>query len=476
MRIDPRRRVRVPLADDPRPLDEDGEVPPWGRFAAGRGGPSVAGVNALAYNYEHFELATFMELGPLGGPRVGDEAPPFMATTLAGETVMLADFRGRTVVLETGSATCPTYVKSIGAMSGLAGRFADAVFLVLYTREVHPGEHLGAHRDIADKLRAARLVAEEDRERRTILIDDLQGSAHRAYGAMPNTVHVIDGSGVVVFRAAWSDPELVEEVLRRLARGDALDGLRAAEARPSREFRERVLNRAGQQAVRDFAAARPGLRYLNTPAWDIGRPQPALLALARAGAVRGRVLDAACGTGEHALMAAGLGLDATGVDLAPNAVERAREKARSRGLLARFLVHDALRLPELGESFDTVLECGLFHSLDGENRAAYAESLRSVVVPGGRYFMLGFSDRVPDESVRRLARARAESTFAGFNDQLPGDRGPRAGLTREDIQAAFAGGWRVDSIEPATIDSNIHPDGVPAWLAAATRLPESGSC
>lgn len=435
----------------------------------------MAGVNASTYNYEHFELATLMELGALGGPRTGDEAPPFTATALAGETVRLADFRGRIVVLETGSATCPTYVKSIDAMNGLVGSFPDVAFLVLYTREIHPGERLGAHRDIADKVRAARLVAQQDGERRTILVDDLGGSAHRAYGAMPNTVHVIDGSGRVAFRAAWSDPRLVEEVLRRLARGDALDGLRA-EARPSREVHERVLNRAGQQAVRDFAAARPGLRYLGTPAWDIGRPQPALLALARAGAVRGRVLDAACGTGEHALMAAGLGLDATGVDLAPNAVERARQKAQSRGLRARFLVHDALRLPELGESFDTVLECGLFHSLDRENRAAYAESLRAVVVPGGRYLMIGFSDRVPEESVRRLARARAESTFAGFDDQLPGDRGPRLGLTRDDIETAFAGGWRIDSVEPATIDSNIHPDGVPAWLVAVTRLPESGSC
>jgi hypothetical protein len=36
-------------------------------------------------------------------------------------------------------------------------------------------------------------------------------------------------------------------------------------------------------------------------------------------------------------------------------------KARDRGLAARFLRQDARRLGELGESFDTVLDCGLFH-------------------------------------------------------------------------------------------------------------------
>src|SRR5436309_4815835 len=101
--------------------------------------------------------------------------------------------------------------------------------------------------------------------------------------------------------------------------------------------------------------------YAGRPRWDIGRPQPAFLALAEAGAIQGRVLDVGCGTGEHVLMAAGLGLDATGVDLAAAALRAAEDKARDRGSTARFLVHDARRLADLGESFDTVLDCGLVH-------------------------------------------------------------------------------------------------------------------
>jgi 2-polyprenyl-3-methyl-5-hydroxy-6-metoxy-1,4-benzoquinol methylase len=135
--------------------------------------------------------------------------------------------------------------------------------------------------------------------------------------------------------------------------------------------------------------------YAGTPPWDIGRPQPAFLALAEAGTIRGRVLDVGCGTGEHALMAASMGLEATGIDSAPAAIALAEAKARDRGLTVRFLVHDALQLASLGTQFDTVLDCGLFHVLDDDDRRTFVENLRAVIQPGGRYFMLCFSDRQP---------------------------------------------------------------------------------
>ncbi|MFI7413602.1 class I SAM-dependent methyltransferase [Streptomyces sp. NPDC049627] len=123
--------------------------------------------------------------------------------------------------------------------------------------------------------------------------------------------------------------------------------------------------------------------YVSRPPWDIGRPRRVFLALAEAGAVRGRVLDAGCGTGEHALMVARLGLDATGVDLAANALHVAENKARERDLKARFLHYDARQLAALDEQFDTVLDCGLFHIFDGDDRAAYVDGLRSVIPPRG---------------------------------------------------------------------------------------------
>lgn len=191
---------------------------------------------------------------------------------------------------------------------------------------------------------------------------------------------------------------------------------------------------------------RPDDLYATPPPWDIGRPQPAFRALADAGELRGRVLDVGCGTGEHALLAAGLGLDATGVDLAATALRTAEDKARERGHAARFVQLDAQNLGELGEVYDTVLDCGLFHLFTGDDQAAYLASLRSVLRPGGRYFMLGISDREP------------------------GVWGRVHKLTRDDLEAAFTEGWRLDSLTRATIDIATEPGGVHAWFAAATRI------
>ncbi|MFI1197387.1 class I SAM-dependent methyltransferase [Micromonospora sp. NPDC020750] len=181
-----------------------------------------------------------------------------------------------------------------------------------------------------------------------------------------------------------------------------------------------------------------------TPPWDAGLPQPAMRHLAEAGAFRGRVLEVGCGTGEHALLAAALGLPTLGIDPAPTAIETARRKARERGLQARFLVGNAFELGKPGEQFDTVLDSGLFHVFSDPERIRYADNLATVMPPEARLFLLCFSDRLP-----------------------PGN-GPRR-VSQDEIRATFATGWRVDSIEPATLENNISADEVPAWLATITR-------
>jgi 2-polyprenyl-3-methyl-5-hydroxy-6-metoxy-1,4-benzoquinol methylase len=107
----------------------------------------------------------------------------------------------------------------------------------------------------------------------------------------------------------------------------------------------------GNQPVTSGGRVGPGMRRLDGPApWDIVRPQPAILRLAREGAFAGAVLDAGCGTGENALHVASLGLHVLGVDVADTALSIAREKAAARGVDADFVVADALHLDRLGPS------------------------------------------------------------------------------------------------------------------------------
>jgi SAM-dependent methyltransferase len=181
--------------------------------------------------------------------------------------------------------------------------------------------------------------------------------------------------------------------------------------------------------------------------WDIGRPQRAFARLAADGLLRGQVLDAGCGTGEHSLLAAASGADfVIGVDVSAVAIERARLKAAERGLAARFEVADALRLDHLGMSFDTVIDSGLFHVFDDQDRARYVGSLGSVLRPGGTCYLMCFSDR------------------------QPGDFGPRR-VSEPELRAAFADGWVVAEIVADAFDINRGPIGTQAqaWLATLRR-------
>ena len=186
--------------------------------------------------------------------------------------------------------------------------------------------------------------------------------------------------------------------------------------------------------------------------WDIGRPQPAFVRLAGEGLLTGRLLDSGCGTGEQTLLAASRGADAIGVDVSVHAIELAQGKAAERGLTARFEVADALRLGDLGLTFDGVIDSGVFHVFDDEDRVRYVASLASVLRDGGYCHLLCFSDR------------------------QPGIFGPRR-VRQDELRAAFSDGWRIISIEAATFELNESGLGISlaqAWLAAIQRVTQAG--
>jgi SAM-dependent methyltransferase len=188
--------------------------------------------------------------------------------------------------------------------------------------------------------------------------------------------------------------------------------------------------------------------YAGKAPWDIGKPQPAFAAVADQ--VRGPVLDAGCGTGEHALFFAARGLRVVGIDFVEEAIRRARAKAAERGLAVEFLVKDATTLCDWDERFASVIDCGLFHVFSDDDRRRYAAGLPRVVEPGGRLFLVCFSD------------------------EEPGTDGPRR-VSRRDLYEAFADGWEFESVDPCKIE--VHPDftarfsegGPNGWLAVARR-------
>jgi ubiquinone/menaquinone biosynthesis C-methylase UbiE len=133
-----------------------------------------------------------------------------------------------------------------------------------------------------------------------------------------------------------------------------------------------------------------------------------------------------------------------GVDVAETALTIARVKAAARGIEAEFELADALRFDLLGRTFDTVLDCGLFHSFDGDERPDYVASLASVTRAGSTVYVLCFSDVEPT--------------------------GPHP-VSERELRAPFDGDgrWSIISIAPSRIETRFAPQGVAAWLSKIDR-------
>ncbi|MBI5495825.1 MAG: class I SAM-dependent methyltransferase [Deltaproteobacteria bacterium] len=183
--------------------------------------------------------------------------------------------------------------------------------------------------------------------------------------------------------------------------------------------------------------------YDGTPPWDVGHPQPAFVELHARGGLRGRVLDSGCGTGDLAIWLALQGMDVVGVDLSGRAIERARGKARAAAARVDLRQHDALRVDTLGVAFDTVLDCGLMHTLTDKGWTLYLRMLARVLRPGGLLHVLCFSEHEPDWG------------------------GPRR-VKESELRRAFQGGWWLEELRETRFETHRSPAGVRAWMCSAT--------
>ncbi len=155
--------------------------------------------------------------------------------------------------------------------------------------------------------------------------------------------------------------------------------------------------------------------------------------------------------GENALYFANQGHNVVGIDFLEDPVKIAKQKATERGLAATFLMMDALKLAEFPERFDTVIDSGLFHIFSDDDRQRYVNGLASVLNPGGRLYLLCFSD------------------------EEPGTNGPRR-VTEKEIRESFSNGWTIQAIErsryevrPDPNDPSFRDGGPKAWFVVASK-------
>ena len=200
--------------------------------------------------------------------------------------------------------------------------------------------------------------------------------------------------------------------------------------------------------------------YRDTVPWDVGEPQPALIALLDQYPPAGPVLDVGCGTGDLAIALAQRGLTVLGVDFVKAAIEEARVRAanlppEAQARLA-FRVADALRpsaleLSAFGPSFGAVVDSGFLHLFENDVRDHFAVDLARALPVGGRYYLLAFA-----------------VTF-------PGEHMPRA-VEEAEIRHRFSAdaGWRVKHFGQATFESRAAQ--IPSVVACIEKIaPLTGS-
>jgi cyclopropane-fatty-acyl-phospholipid synthase len=155
-----------------------------------------------------------------------------------------------------------------------------------------------------------------------------------------------------------------------------------------------------------------------------------------------RVLDVGCGWGGFPLWAATkYGADVVGITLSPPQAEKARQRAEEAGVADRvdIRVMDYRDIVDSGEKFDAIASIGMVEHVGSANIEVYAQTLASVLEPGGRLLNHGitrlrhtdaeagaFSERYvfPDAAPLHLSRNLLALERAGFAIHHVEDFGP----------------------------------------------------
>ena len=160
-------------------------------------------------------------------------------------------------------------------MPSLPSAFTRASLIKLESIFFGAGQNYPAHQSLTDKIGFARDLKRIEGIERTMLVDDVAGTMHRAYGAWPDSAYIIGRDGVIAFLTKWNEPDKLKERLDILLEDDGYAAASAPVNLASNspgggstmmESSRRVLGRAGFAAVADFVVGYPEMILGGSPA------------------------------------------------------------------------------------------------------------------------------------------------------------------------------------------------------------------
>lgn len=147
--------------------------------------------------------------------------------------------------------------------------------------------------------------------------------------------------------------------------------------------------------------------------WDKGEAAPPLRAFLKRTPLAGRVLVPGCGLGHDVRLLAKQGALTVGLEIAADAVRRAKAIPANRD--ASFELGDFLNLPDRYHGqFDGVVEHTCLCALDREQRVAYARSVGLALKPSGTYLAIFYrvvSDYTGDGPPHPISTEEIEALF-----------------------------------------------------------------
>lgn len=152
-------------------------------------------------------------------------------------------------------------------MQKIASEYPAFNFLVLYVREAHPGNNIACHQNYEDKVAAAREAAQFYNDRRTTLVDTVDGEAHRVYGALPNSIYVISTDGIVQYVNPWNNTDYLRPILDNILKEQPTEHLKFRPATPGLVQSFKTLFKGGWVSFWDFVKQSPMLLWKH---WKAG--------------------------------------------------------------------------------------------------------------------------------------------------------------------------------------------------------------